>query len=925
MAKRLSKTLWYGTGLDTYGKPLLPPVATNESDLNGLHRGELFMHLDKEEVTLWALSSNNEVVQIAGKQGEIDIDLSDYLLKSVWDKVWELRRDNNGVEYIYSKLPVVTRYGITMYADNGEVEVESIYEGLPIDRQTLIWKDGVLMVNPELDLGGGGGIDEDGLRDYLTRNDYAKKSDITTALSGYATTSSLNAVSTKLNDFLEGSDTDTVINKWKELETFLSGLTESDNLATILTGKADKSYVDTNFVTIAGTEDVTGLHNFVNGLKVGGIELIQKNGNAFLKGNLVVEGGITMYGDGEGGSSVPLYSTLGSLLNVDESNDAVANVDRVLFQSAGSNVWSWKALSEIGGGSSGGGSVSGDYLPLSGGTLTGYLNVHYNHGIAISSLTATNSSGLAWNSAANVSLRLRSSNNAMVLSIGGTQNSRVGLIQVGHQDYKYASNLGTLYLNKLGGGVYIGENLALHEGNYSSYALPLSGGTINGAGDYLYVPLFVNALNNQISGITFKTNGTERGHVGYHYELGMRLHTASTAGIAISNSDVPIFYTGNGSVKNTILHSGNYSSYALPKSGGTMTGGVVIAPSASYTTAITDNCTVLKLGSDTSGMNGYNSGLGFNALQRYSSAYPMHLHAWIGLSPCINSAGSELYDLVFATNGSTTVNTSPVERLRITNDGSVKIQKLFFGNTNEINSTDGSFLCLNYEGTGGILMSNNGQGVIVSSGWSGLSSTIQQRLKQCMFSVRGGIFSYMDNVISNAAAFVFDKPGAHFTGIGSNGETDTIYFGAVDTSNLYSWASYSQIWKFGGSIITTGGITMYSDARKKTILNNVELSLKDIANAPLIEHYYNSDQEKTTHVGSIAQYWVGLNDWFCKKDAEGYYTMEIQNCALASAISIARHLERYESKTDNIIRKMKQRIQELEDKLEKLEGGNHGC
>ena len=137
MAKRLSKTLWYGTGLDTYGKPLLPPVATNESDLNGLHRGELFMHLDKKEVTLWALSSNNEVVQIAGKQGEIDIDLSDYLLKSTWDKVWELRKDNNGVEYIYSKLPVVTRYGITMYGDNDELNVPDIYEGLPIDNVTL--------------------------------------------------------------------------------------------------------------------------------------------------------------------------------------------------------------------------------------------------------------------------------------------------------------------------------------------------------------------------------------------------------------------------------------------------------------------------------------------------------------------------------------------------------------------------------------------------------------------------------------------------------------------------------------------------------------------------------------------------------------------------------------------------------------------
>ena len=97
--------------------------------------------------------------------GESNINLSDYLLKEIWEKVFEIKTDEAGNEYIFGKLPVVTKYGITMYADNGEVEVEPIYAGLPIDRQTLIWKDGVLMVNPELDLGGGGGIDENGLRD----------------------------------------------------------------------------------------------------------------------------------------------------------------------------------------------------------------------------------------------------------------------------------------------------------------------------------------------------------------------------------------------------------------------------------------------------------------------------------------------------------------------------------------------------------------------------------------------------------------------------------------------------------------------------------------------------------------------------------------------------------------------------------------
>lgn len=133
-----------------------------------------------------------------------------------------------------------------------------------------------------------------------------------------------------------------------------------------------------------------------------------------------------------------------------------------------------------------------------------------------------------------------------------------------------------------------------------------------------------------------------------------------------------------------------------------------------------------------------------------------------------------------------------------------------------------------------------------------------------------------------------------------------------------TYGDYYTLILSGQNMTCNGGITMYSDQRKKTILNHVELSLKQIANAPLIEHYYNSDDAKTTHVGSIAQYWAGMNDWFCKLDSEGFYTMEIQNCALASAISIARELDRYESKTDKTIKQLKKRICQLEEEVERL-------
>ena len=47
-------------------------------------------------------------------------------------------------------------------------------------------------------------------------------------------------------------------------------------------------------------------------------------------------------------------------------------------------------------------------------------------------------------------------------------------------------------------------------------------------------------------------------------------------------------------------------------------------------------------------------------------------------------------------------------------------------------------------------------------------------------TVKQYIFGYNYNHAGgNAPAFLFDKPGSCYTGIGANGETDTIYFSAA--------------------------------------------------------------------------------------------------------------------------------------------------
>lgn len=66
----------------------------------------------------------------------------------------------------------------------------------------------------------------------------------------FATKSEFDALNTKFNDFLTGSDADDIINKWSELEVFLQGMKESDNLAVILQSKMDKTALSKLFTAL---------------------------------------------------------------------------------------------------------------------------------------------------------------------------------------------------------------------------------------------------------------------------------------------------------------------------------------------------------------------------------------------------------------------------------------------------------------------------------------------------------------------------------------------------------------------------------------------------------------------------------------------------------------------------------------------------
>lgn len=594
------------------------------------------------------------------------------------------------------------------------------------------------------------------------------------------------------------------------------------------------------------------------------------NGKKYLYStfDLVTQGGISMYTNAEGlnlpsiynglpidgntiywekgvlkakgGSGIVGATTLGGLSNVGTWADSVADVDRIMYQAAGSSNWVAKSLSSIGGG------VSGDYLPLSGGELKGSLSIGNN--------STTNQ----------LLLSITRNKEKLSLLISGAKE---GWLSTSYEDGKSTA----LIQNESAGLMYKDTSntysYVLHSNNYSQYALPISGGTLDGN---LYFGTESTGTNTNYSGTrlpshiyrnVFSVYGDVYDH---YYNQKYNNSTYTYANLRVKNdTSYKVFrFGGDGTMtwdNHAILHSGNYSQYALPLSGGTLTGDVYLGGSTT-------------------------NRIGTNIINNtYQEFTHKNSYGYIAFGP-FNEQMAHMYTDrdVFYFNKNIQVNG------HIWSDGDIGAQSkiIAYGNV--------------------IAMGNIGVGTENPNYKLDVNGFVKIGSQLLMGD-------YLKLHTNNMIELWVNWGGAAAGG-------DLLLCGKVITFHCGNVAGYQVGMTLNASsnLLVYGGITMYSDQRKKTIINHVELSLKDIANAPLIEHYYNSDDKKTTHVGSIAQYWASMNDWFCKLDSEGYYTMEIQNCALASAISIARELDRYESKTDKTIKQLKKRICQLEEEVERL-------
>ena len=248
--------------------------------------------------------------------GGASIDISTKLDKVVWDRNLEERVDDNGKEYLFLTKPLITAYGVTMYS-GADVQVPSIYEGLPIDGVTIQWVDGKLVAT-------GGKGTANGI--VVNGNTYTPNEDGIITLPNYPTSLEWGNISGKpswigstkpsyLWDEIGGkpsvfptnwenvSDKPSWIGATKPTYNF----SEIQNKPTTIAGygitdaytKNDISGLLADYVTKSGAQDITGVKSFINGLNIGDI-LVKKHSDGVveLDGDLILTGSLTMFAQG---------------------------------------------------------------------------------------------------------------------------------------------------------------------------------------------------------------------------------------------------------------------------------------------------------------------------------------------------------------------------------------------------------------------------------------------------------------------------------------------------------------------------------------------------------------------------------------------------------------------------------------------------
>ena len=97
-------------------------------------------------------------------------------------------------------------------------------------------------------------------------------------------------------------------------------------------------------------------------------------------------------------------------------------------------------------------------------------------------------------------------------------------------------------------------------------------------------------------------------------------------------------------------------------------------------------------------------------------------------------------------------------------------------------------------------------------------------------------------------------------------------------------------------VYSAGYVTALSDARKKDVLGDVELSAEQIAEMPAVRFSWIDQTKPGIFIGTLAQPWQKLLPEAVRTMADGVLTFDYQSAAMVSVINLAREVVAIKSK-----------------------------
>lgn len=603
--KRVNKINWHGSDLEN-NRAKAPNISSpGGNGLDGLNDGEIYVCNADEDPAIFIKTNKDKVARVGGNgsdsysRDQIDDFLGKKLDKVVWDRNLEERVDDNGEEYLFLTKPLITAYGVTMYA-GADVQVPSIYEGLPIDGVTIQWIDGKLVST-------GGKGTANGI--VVNGNTYTPNEDGIITLPNYPTSLEWDNISGKPSwigstkpsyswDEIGGKPSVFPTN-WENVSGKPSWIgatkptydfSEIQNKPTTIAGygitdaytKNDISGLLADYVTRSGAQDITGIKSFINGLNIGDI-LVKKHSDGVveLDGDLILTGSLTMFAQGShtastildalpidnttlskegdvlsviggvGGGSVDGIILNGTTYSPDEATKLITLPNYPTTLPA-SDVYSWakqpnKPSYSFGELSShpttlGGYGITDAYTKSDADSRYRQLNTSQFYGDEISSyywINRASDGGGGW---AYSPIRMYKGDKAsQILNIGAMgQDSNISFVFIGSQDYGNRNNL-RIYPD---GDVFIGSSLrAVSPVSDALWQFGYSNTSFSG------IVMHDISQHNNVKALYIQTNGYDA--------------RSDTGGLAITNDCVTAFGAGdNGSVFR-VLNEGNVNLGAL--------------------------------------------------------------------------------------------------------------------------------------------------------------------------------------------------------------------------------------------------------------------------------------------------------------------------------------------------------------------------